>query len=63
MDGRDTAKDKGVQYVKEILQTPGFVFASMQGRSIGMDRDRRWEKIQHAYQMMTGAENKTNLKP
>jgi 2,3-bisphosphoglycerate-independent phosphoglycerate mutase len=28
-----------------------------------MDRDRRWEKIQHAYQMMTGAENKTNLKP
>ncbi len=63
MDGRDTAKDKGVQYVKEILQTPGFVFGSMQGRSIGMDRDRRWEKIQHAYQMMTGAGNKTNLKP
>ncbi len=45
MDGRDTAKDKGVQYVKEILECPGFVFASMQGRSIGMDRDRRWEKL------------------
>ena len=63
MDGRDTAKDKGVQYVKEILQSPGFVFASMQGRSIGMDRDRRWEKIQHAYQMMTGLGEKTDLKP
>ncbi len=63
MDGRDTAKDKGVQYVKEILQCPGFVFASMQGRSIGMDRDRRWEKIQRAYKMMIGQGEKTNLKP
>lgn len=63
MDGRDTAKDKGVQYVKEILECPGFVFASMQGRSIGMDRDRRWEKINHAYKMMTGSGEKTTLKP
>lgn len=63
MDGRDTAKDKGIQYVKEILQCPGFVFASMQGRSIGMDRDRRWEKIQRAYKMMIGEGEKTNLKP
>ena len=63
MDGRDTAKDKGVMYVKDILQHPGFVFASMQGRSIGMDRDRRWEKIEHAYKMMTGSGEKTAMKP
>lgn len=63
MDGRDTAKDKGVNYVKEILQCPGFVFASMQGRSIGMDRDRRWEKIEHAYKTMIGQGEKTQLKP
>lgn len=63
MDGRDTAKDKGVQYIKEILECPGFVFASMQGRSIGMDRDRRFEKINHAYKMMTGSGEKTSLKP
>lgn len=63
MDGRDTAKDKGVQYVKDILECPGFIFASMQGRSIGMDRDRRWEKIEHAYKMMTGSGEKTTLKP
>jgi len=63
MDGRDTAKDKGVQYIKDILQCPGFVFASMQGRSIGMDRDRRWEKIERAYKMMTGSGEKTQLKP
>ncbi len=63
MDGRDTAKDKGVQYIKDILQCPGFIFASMQGRSIGMDRDRRWEKIERAYKMMTGTGEKTHLKP
>lgn len=63
MDGRDTAKDKGVNYVKEILEVPGFVFASMQGRSIGMDRDRRWNKIEHAYKMMIGEGEKTSLKP
>ena len=63
MDGRDTAKDKGVQYLKEILQCPGYVFASMQGRSIGMDRDRRWEKIERSYKMMIGSGEKTQLKP
>lgn len=63
MDGRDTAKDKGVEYTKEILKHPGFIFASMQGRSIGMDRDRRWEKIEFAYKTMIGMGQKTNLKP
>jgi 2,3-bisphosphoglycerate-independent phosphoglycerate mutase len=63
MDGRDTGKDKGVQYVRDILQCPGFVFASIQGRSIGMDRDRRWEKIELAYKMMTGEGLKSSLKP
>lgn len=63
MDGRDTSKDKGVHYTKEILQQPGFVFASMQGRSIGMDRDRRWEKIHHAYKTITGQGEKTKVKP
>lgn len=63
MDGRDTARDKGILYVKEILESPGFVFASMQGRSIGMDRDRRWNKIEHAYKMMIGEGEKSSLKP
>lgn len=63
MDGRDTAKDHGVRYVKDILQSPGFVFGSMQGRSIGMDRDRRWEKIELAYKTMIGQGEKTQTKP
>jgi 2,3-bisphosphoglycerate-independent phosphoglycerate mutase len=63
MDGRDTSKDKGVQYTQEILEEPGFMFASMGGRSIGMDRDRRWNKIEHAYKTMIGQGEKTRLKP
>lgn len=54
MDGRDTQKTNGVKYIEELNTHGGFRFASMQGRSIGMDRDRRWEKIQNAYDMMTG---------
>jgi 2,3-bisphosphoglycerate-independent phosphoglycerate mutase len=63
MDGRDTSKSAGVGYVKEILSQPGFVFASMQGRSIGMDRDRRWEKIEKAYLTLTGRGEQSLLKP
>jgi 2,3-bisphosphoglycerate-independent phosphoglycerate mutase len=62
-DGRDTAKDKGVQYVRDILGCQGFSLASMGGRSIGMDRDRRWQKIEHHYQTMIGAGAKTTLNP
>ena len=45
MDGRDTAPDVGEKYISDLLTLNGFTFASMQGRSIGMDRDRRWEKF------------------
>src|SRR5690606_7012299 len=62
-DGRDTAKDHGVHYIKDILRSPGFVFASMQGRSIAMDRDRRWEKIHKAYKTIIGQGEKTSLRP
>jgi len=54
MDGRDTARDSGVKYIEELNQEKGFHFASMQGRSIGMDRDRRWEKIEKCYKTLTG---------
>ena len=54
MDGRDTPKTNGIKYIDELINHGGCQFASMQGRSIGMDRDRRWEKIEHAYKTMTG---------
>jgi 2,3-bisphosphoglycerate-independent phosphoglycerate mutase len=62
-DGRDTSKDKGDQFIHEIQAHPGFMFASVGGRSIGMDRDRRWSKIEHAYKTMIGQGAKTHLHP
>lgn len=63
MDGRDTPKTNGEKYLEDIQNFGGFNFASMQGRSIGMDRDRRWEKIQNAYDTMTGKGQLTSLSP
>ncbi|GAB4421192.1 MAG: 2,3-bisphosphoglycerate-independent phosphoglycerate mutase [Bacteriovoracaceae bacterium] len=63
MDGRDTAPDCGSKYVEEVLKLKGCHFASMQGRSIGMDRDRRWDKIEKAYRMMTGEGQTTDQAP
>jgi 2,3-bisphosphoglycerate-independent phosphoglycerate mutase len=63
MDGRDTPKTNGVKYLKEIQDLNQCVIGSIQGRSIGMDRDRRWEKIKVAVDMMTGAQGVTALDP
>jgi len=62
-DGRDTSKTTGINYIEEINKLSGFTFASLGGRSIGMDRDRRWEKIKHHYEVMAGLGAKTELTP
>ena len=61
MDGRDTARDVGHKYVEEIAQIPALKFGSMQGRSIGMDRDRRWNKIKACYECFIGVGKTTEL--
>ena len=63
MDGRDTAKDIGHTYVCEMMNIKEITFASMQGRSIGMDRDRRWDKIKRCYECFMGQGNTTTLSP
>lgn len=63
MDGRDTPKDNGIKYLKEIQEMGLCTIASIQGRSIGMDRDRRWEKIEKAYNVMIGEGLQTPLSP
>lgn len=63
MDGRDTARDTGVNYVEAILKFKQLKFASMQGRSIGMDRDRRWNKIKDCYDCFIGEGKSTTLSP
>ena len=54
-DGRDTAPDSGLGYLQElhdhIASLDGDIhIASVTGRYYAMDRDRRWDRTERAYQ-------------
>lgn len=55
MDGRDTDPKGGAGYLKDLQQhlskTTGKV-ASIVGRYFAMDRDKRWERVKLAYDLM-----------
>ncbi|HEY1449922.1 MAG TPA: 2,3-bisphosphoglycerate-independent phosphoglycerate mutase [Solirubrobacteraceae bacterium] len=51
-DGRDTLPHAGAGYMAELERTPGARVGSVIGRYWAMDRDRRWERTQRAYDML-----------
>ncbi len=55
-DGRDTSPNGGINYLKNLethlAKTTGKV-ASVVGRYYAMDRDKRWERIKLAYDLLT----------
>ena len=48
-DGRDTSPNSGAGYIAEVEGWGGARIASVTGRYYAMDRDRRWERTQLAY--------------
>lgn len=55
LDGRDTAPRSAAGYVADLERRladahPGARIATLGGRYFGMDRDRRWDRIERAYQ-------------
>ncbi|MDF1544781.1 MAG: 2,3-bisphosphoglycerate-independent phosphoglycerate mutase [bacterium] len=54
MDGRDTPPNSGERYMTEVQAKLAEIglgkVASVGGRYYGMDRDKRWERIEKAYQ-------------
>jgi 2,3-bisphosphoglycerate-independent phosphoglycerate mutase len=48
-DGRDTLPHAGAGYLAELDRTPGVRLGSVVGRYWAMDRDRRWDRTQRAY--------------
>ena len=58
LDGRDTppkSAEPSLQKVSELYATlPGGQIAHVIGRYFAMDRDRRWERTQKAYDCLTG---------
>lgn len=58
LDGRDTIRDTGVQFIEELqkkMRELGIgAVASLSGRYFAMDRDNRWDRTAKAYYAMTG---------
>lgn len=67
MDGRDTSPTSGIKYVDEILasmQEFTGKLASICGRFYAMDRDKRWERVEKAWNLLVDgkAEQASNAK-
>jgi 2,3-bisphosphoglycerate-independent phosphoglycerate mutase len=56
MDGRDTPPESGAGYLREVEQQMRTIgagrIASISGRYYAMDRDKRWERIERAFNAM-----------
>jgi len=51
-DGRDTLPHAGAAFVAEIDRAQGARVGSVVGRYWAMDRDKRWDRVQRAYDML-----------
>lgn len=60
LDGRDTPPSSGLSYIKELesyLRKLGIgAIATISGRYYAMDRDKRWDRVKKAYDVMTGGQ-------
>ncbi|OGC91337.1 MAG: phosphoglycerate mutase (2,3-diphosphoglycerate-independent) [candidate division Zixibacteria bacterium RBG_16_48_11] len=67
LDGRDTSPTAGVNYIKQVLdkmtETGVGKIATMVGRYYGMDRDKRWDRLQKAYQALVQGEGLYSTEP
>ena len=55
MDGRDTDPKSGkgfIEQVQECCDKNGALIASIVGRFYAMDRDKRWERVKEAYDLL-----------
>jgi 2,3-bisphosphoglycerate-independent phosphoglycerate mutase len=55
-DGRDTLPHAGVGHLRELERVPGARVGSVVGRYWAMDRDRRWDRTQRAYDLLVAGE-------
>jgi 2,3-bisphosphoglycerate-independent phosphoglycerate mutase len=66
MDGRDTSPNGGIGYLKEVLdhiEGKPVQLASIIGRYYAMDRDKRWERIKEAYDLLVHGQGTTTTNP
>ncbi len=60
LDGRDTPPSSAVQFIKQLEDRLAAIglgkIATVSGRYYAMDRDKRWERVQKAYEALVMAE-------
>jgi 2,3-bisphosphoglycerate-independent phosphoglycerate mutase len=62
-DGRDTLPHAGIDYLAELDATAGVRVGSVVGRYWAMDRDKRWERTQRAYDMLVHGRGRVGSVP
>lgn len=67
MDGRDTPPDSGAGYMRELQDflrdQPGARVATVSGRFWAMDRDKRWDRVEKAWQALVEGQGLTVTDP
>ncbi len=67
LDGRDTPPKSAhgflVDFLKEIESHPGISLATFGGRYFAMDRDKRWDRIEKAYQAIVYGRGEKSANP
>ncbi len=66
MDGRDTSPRGGINYLKNVLEHidgSSVKLASIIGRYYAMDRDKRWERIKLAYDLLVNGKGERTRNP
>ena len=62
MDGRDTDPKSGIGFIQQLIdkcnEAGNAVIASIIGRFYAMDRDKRWERVKIAYDLLISGEGK-----
>ena len=55
LDGRDTPPDSGMHYIEMLEEAvkdlPGVEIAALYGRFYAMDRDKRWDRVEQAFNL------------
>ncbi|MBO4300952.1 MAG: 2,3-bisphosphoglycerate-independent phosphoglycerate mutase [Desulfovibrio sp.] len=67
MDGRDRDPKSGLGYMRQLMESisdqPMTRIASMSGRFYAMDRDKHWERIQPAWEVMVHGASPCHVDP
>ncbi len=66
LDGRDTPIDSGVQYIEYLekeMPNKNYKIASLSGRVYAMDREKRYDRLEKAYNTLVYGENLSSLSP